>query len=306
MTIVRILIVCAWMLAYCVLAARAQQTTRPATQAAPTATLKLWPDGAPLAKGTRDADTPTLAVYLPDPATTNGCGIVVCPGGGYSHLSMIREGSDVAHWLNSHGIAAFVLKYRINPYRQPVPMLDGQRAMRLARSRAADWNVDPNRLGMVGFSAGGHVTSTVGTHFDSGNPAAPDPIDRLSCRPDFLVLLYPVISMKTEIAHAGSRHFLLGDTPSDDLVLSLSNETQVTAQTPPAFLAASKTDPTVKIINSELFYQALQKVGVPSQLVEFDTGGHGWGLAPSNPVLAVWKDKCVAWLNERGFLSRTK
>ena len=187
-------------------------------------------------------------------------------------------------------------------------MLDGQRAMRLTRSHAADWNVDSNRLGMMGFSAGGHVASTVGTHFDSGKPDAPDPIDRLDCRPDFLVLLYPVISMKTEIAHAGSRReFLLGDSPSDDLVLSLSNETQVDlAQTPPTFLAASKTDPTVKIINSELFYQALQKVGVPSQLVEFDTGGHGWGLAPTNPVLATWKDKCVAWLNERGFMSPSK
>jgi acetyl esterase/lipase len=290
------------MLIFCGLTADAQ----PATQPAPTATLKLWPDGAPLAKGTADADTPTLAVYLPDPSTANGCGIVICPGGGYSHLSMIREGSDVAHWLNSHGVAAFVLKYRLNPYRQPVPMLDGQRAMRLARFHATDWNIDPNRIGMMGFSAGGHVASTIGTHFDSGNPAAPDPIDRLGCRPDFLVLLYPVISMKQEIAHAGSRHFLLGDIPSDELVQSLSNETQVTAQTPPTFLAASKTDPTVKIINSELFYQALQKAGVPSQLVEFNTGGHGWGLAPNNPELAVWKDTCLTWMNERGFMSPSK
>ncbi len=233
---------------------------QPATQ--PSETLKLWPDGAPLSKGTADADTPTLAVYLPDPAIANGCAIVVCPGGGYSHLSMIKEGSDVAHWLNTHGIAAFVLKYRINPYRQPVPMLDGQRAMRLVRSRAADWKIDPNRIGMMGFSAGGHVASTVGTHFDAGKPDAPDPIDRQNCRPDFLVLLYPVISMKQEIAHAGSRKYLLGDNPSDDLVTSLSNELQVTPQTPPTFLAASKTDPTVKVINSELFYQALQKANV--------------------------------------------
>lgn len=302
----RLIILGSLAIMFCNLAAKAQTTTAPTTNPAPSQTLNLWPSAAPLANGDAPADTPTLAVYLPDPATANDCGIVVCPGGGYSHLSMIREGSDVAHWLNDHGIAAFVLKYRINPYRQPAPMLDGQRAMRLARSHAADWKIDPNRLGMMGFSAGGHVASTVGTHFDSGKPDAADPIDRLNCRPDFLVLLYPVISMKTPIAHSGSRHFLLGDTPSDDLVESLSNEMQVTAQTPPTFLAASKTDPTVKIINSELFYQALQKNSVPSQLVEFDTGGHGWGLAPKTPELAVWKDKCLTWLDERGFLSTKK
>jgi len=278
------------------------QTSAPTT--APTETIRLWPGDAPLAKGRADEDVPTLAVFLPPKETANGCAVVTCPGGGYAHLSMAKEGYDVANWLKFHGVAAFVLKYRIKPYSQPVPMLDGQRAIRLVRSRSAEWNIDPHRLGMLGFSAGGHVASTVGTHFDAGNPAAADPIDRQSCRPDFLVLLYPVISMTADIAHGGSRKQLLGDNPSDELVNLYSNELQVTDQTPPTFIAHSKPDKTVKIVNSERFYEALQPHHVPSELVELETGGHGWGLAPKNPELAVWKEKCLAWMAGQHLLEK--
>jgi acetyl esterase/lipase len=216
----------------------------------------------------------------------------------------MKEGYDVANWLKSHGIAAFVLQYRIKPYSQPVPMLDGQRAIRLVRSHAVEWNIDPHRLGMLGFSAGGHVTSTVGTHFDAGNPDAADPIDRQSCRPDFLVLLYPVISMDAEIAHATSRKQLIGDNPSEELIRLYSNELQVTDQTPPTFIAHSKPDKTVKIVNSERFYAALQQHHVPSELLELETGSHGWGLAPHNPELAIWTDKCLAWMDKQQLLKK--
>jgi acetyl esterase/lipase len=279
----------------------AQTTTAPTT--APSETMKLWPADAPMANGQADADVPTLAVFLPDKAKANGCGIVVCPGGGYSHLAMGHEGYDVANWLKDNGIAAFVLKYRIKPYQQPVPMLDGQRAVRLVRSHAAEWGVDPNRLGVIGFSAGGHVASTLGTHLNGGKPDAPDPVDRLSARPDFMILCYPVISMKEPIAHAGSRKCLLGDNPTDALVEKWSNEMQVTDQTPPAFIVHSKTDTTVKVINSELFYQAMQAHHIPSELLVLETGRHGWGLAPKNPELAVWKEKCLDWMNRQRLLA---
>jgi acetyl esterase/lipase len=278
------------------------QTTAPST--APSEVIHLWPGDAPLAKGHADEDVPTLGVYLPAKEQANGCAVVICPGGAYVHLSMVKEGSDVANWLKDHGIAAFVLKYRIKPYGQPAPMLDGQRAIRLVRSRAAEWNIDPARIGMLGFSAGGHVASTVGTHFDAGNATAPDPIDRQSCRPDFLLLLYPVISMNAQIAHGGSRTQLLGENPSDDLVRLYSNELQVTDQTPPTFIAHSKPDKTVKIANSERFYEALQQHHVPSELIELETGGHGWGLAPKNPELSVWKEKCLAWMASQHLLEK--
>lgn len=262
----------------------------------PSQVLRLWSDAVPLARGDKDADVPTLAVFLPEPGKANGCGVVICPGGGYSHLAMAHEGYDVANWLRGHGMAAFVLKYRVSPYQQPAAMLDGQRAVRLVRSRAAEWGVDPGRLGVLGFSAGGHVASTLGTHFDTGKPDAPEAIDRLSSRPDFMVLVYPVISMYKPIAHAGSRKSLLGDNPSDTLVEQFSNELQVTDQTPPAFITHSRTDTTVKVVNSEIFYDALKAHKVPAELLVLDTGRHGWGLAPKNPELAVWKEKCLAWM----------
>jgi acetyl esterase/lipase len=176
-------------------------------------TLLLWPGGAPLAKGTAPADKPAITVHLAPPEKANGAAVLICPGGGYGGLMMSYEGHDIAKWLNDQGVAGIVLQYRIRPYQHPAPMLDAQRAMRLARSHAAEWKLDPQRIGVMGFSAGGHVASTLGTHFDAGNATSADPIERLGCRPDFMVLVYPVISMG-EKGHAGSRQNLLGKNPS--------------------------------------------------------------------------------------------
>ena len=268
-------------------------------------TVSLWPNGAPDAKGTNDNDKPTLTIYpaLEDKAV--GTGVVVCPGGGYTHLSMEKEGSDVAKWLNSLGISAFVLKYRLggNGYQHPAPMEDGQRAVRLVRANAEKWHVDPNRIGMMGFSAGGHLTSTVGTHFDSGHPDDADPVERASCRPDFLVLIYPVISMTMTQTHSGSKKALLGANPDPELVNNLSNELQVTAETPPTFLVATNADTTVPAENSVQFYLALRKANVPAELHIWEEGKHGFGLAPSDPVLSTWKDRLADWFKTRKLLT---
>ena len=209
-----------------------------------------------------------------------GTGVVVCPGGGYTHLSMEKEGSDVAKWLNSLGISAFVLKYRLgaNGYQHPAPMEDGQRAIRLVRANAEKWHVDPNRIGMMGFSAGGHLTSTVGTHFDSGHPDDADLVERASCRPDFLVLIYPVISMTIPQTHSGSKKALLGANPDPELVKNLSNELQVTTETPPTFLVATNADTTVPAENSVQFYLALRKAKVPAELHIWEEGKHGFRI----------------------------
>jgi acetyl esterase/lipase len=239
---------------------------------------------------------------LPDPAKANGCAIVVCPGGAYSSLAMDYEGTDVAKWLNDRGIAAFVLKYRIRPYGQPCPLLDGQRAIRTVRYNAKAWGINWKHVGIMGFSAGGHVASSVGTHYDPYIPGSPDPINSQSCRPDFMVLVYPVITMKDKITHAPSRSALLGDHPAVKLLNLYSNESQVTDDTPPTFIVASKTDDVVPVKNSELFYQALRHHDVASEFLELPTGGHGWGLAKNDPKIGIWTDRCLAWLAKQGFL----
>lgn len=258
--------------------------------------ILLWPQGAPDAKGNETADRPMIVPY---PAKNpNGCAVVIVPGGGYGHLAFDHEGRDVARWLNQHGISAFILRYRVAPYKHPVPLLDAQRAVRLVRSRASQWKIDTKRVGMLGFSAGGHLTSTVGTHFDSGDGNAVDPIDRESSRPDFLVLGYPVITLKPPHAHMGSRTNLLGEAPDPKLLDSLCNETQVTPQTPPTFLVHSTTDGGVPVENSRMFYDALQRAGVKSKLVIFEVGGHGYGLAKDDPTLGTWSAKCIEWMRE--------
>jgi len=266
-------------------------------------TVLLWPDGAPGALGDSEADKPALTVCLVPREKATGAGVVVCPGGGYAHLADDHEGRQVAAWLNAHGIAAFILKYRIAPYRHPAPMLDAQRALRLVRSRAQEWGVDPNRLGIMGFSAGGHLTSTAGTHFDLGNPDAADPVDRLSCRPDFMVLGYPVITFKPPYAHMGSCHNLLGKDPPAALVDAFSNNEQVTADTPPTFLVHTSGDAGVPAENSILFYLALRKAKVPAELHIYEQGPHGFGLAPDDPVLSTWPGHCIDWMRARGYLS---
>lgn len=260
----------------------------------------LWPDGAPGALGTEASDRPSLTVYSPEADKANGTAVVVCPGGGYGHLATGHEGHEIGEWFKARGIAAFVLRYRIAPrYRHPAPISDAQRAIRLVRARAAEWNVKPNRIGIMGFSAGGHLASTAGTHFDDGQPDAPDPIDRQSCRPDFLILCYPVVSLNSPFTHVGSRQNLLGNDPDPQLVASLSNETQVGPRTPPTFLFHTNEDAPVPPENSVAFYLALRKAKVPAELHIYERGPHGVGLAKSDPVLATWPDRLADWLKRR-------
>ncbi len=263
----------------------------------------LWPDGAPGAKGTADEDQPSITPFLVPPGHGTGTAVVVCPGGGYMHLAFEKEGTDIARWLNSIGVAAFVLKYRLGPkYHHPIELGDAQRALRTVRYRAAQYRILPDRIGIMGFSAGGHLASTAGTHFDAGNPAAPDPIDRMSSRPDFLVLCYAVISFG-EYAHKGSMHALLGPNPDPKLVENLSNELQVTPQTPPTFLFATNADRTVPTENSVLFYLALRKAGVPAEIHIYEEGPHGVGLAPTDEALSSWPARLADWLRVRGLLN---
>jgi acetyl esterase/lipase len=265
----------------------------------------LWPEGAPGAVGDGEADKPWIWVYPAAAEQANGTAVVVCPGGGYGFLAVDHEGHQVAEWLNSLGVSAFVLKYRIAPrYRHPAPLDDAQRALRLVRSRAHECRVDPNRIGILGFSAGGHVASTAGTHFDSGESAAADPIDRVSCRPDFMVLCYPVISFTTPYMHRGSRNNLLGEAPDAELIKSLSNELQVTPDTPPTFLFHTNEDAGVPPENCILFYQALRKAKVPAELHIYQRGPHGVGLARQDPVLSTWTERCADWMKGHGLLTK--
>ncbi len=262
----------------------------------------LWQGDAPGALGTTDADKPTLTIWLPTQQNANGTAVVVCPGGGYGRLAMDHEGTQIADWLNARGIAAFILKYRLGPrYRHPAPLTDAQRAVRMVRHNAMEFRVAPDRIGIWGFSAGGHLASTAGTHFDKGNPQASDPIDRVSSRPDFMILSYPVITM-TEFTHSGSRRNLLGDNPDPKLVALLSNEMQVTAQTPPTFLFHTSDDSGVPVENSVQFYRALRKAGVPAEMHLYEHGRHGVGLALAEPILGTWGQRLQDWLRVRGVL----
>jgi acetyl esterase/lipase len=264
----------------------------------------LWANGAPGALGTAPTDRPTMTPYLPPEGRANGTAVVVFPGGGYAHLSMVKEGSDVANWLASTGVTAFVVQYRLGPaYHHPAMLDDAQRAIRTVRARAAEWGVDPGRVGIIGFSAGGHLASTAGTHFDAGAASSADPIERASSRPDFMMLIYPVITMRGDsVTHAGSRLNLLGKDPSPELVRLLSNETQVTTRTPPAFLVHTFDDRTVPVQNSLLFYDALRSAGVAAELHVFDHGPHGFGLAPTDPVLSAWPGLAEAWMRRHGWI----
>lgn len=262
----------------------------------------LWPSGAPGALGNAEEDRPALTIYLPDPGKAKGSAVVICPGGGYRTLAMDHEGRQVAEWLRGHGVAAFILKYRLGPkYRHPAPLQDAQRAIRMVRSRAAQYGVRPDRIGIWGFSAGGHLAATAGTHFDDGNPSAPDEIERAGSRPDFLILAYPVISF-TQYVHEGSKRALLGDAPPADLVELLSNEKQVTARTPPTFLFHTDADVGVPPENSVLFYLALRKAQVPAELHIYEQGRHGVGLAPNDPALSEWPRQLANWLRLRGLM----
>jgi acetyl esterase/lipase len=274
--------------------------------AAPKAEL-LWPHGAPGAKGDAAADKPTLTVYLPPAApapaddSTAGMAVVICPGGGYGNVAIDHEGHAVARWLNSIGVAGFILDYRHarRGYQHPAPLQDAQRAIRTVRARAAEWRVDPRRVGILGFSAGGHLASSAGTHFDAGRPDAADPVERLGCRPDFMVLIYPVITFTQRFAHAGSRRNLLGENPDPALVELFSNEKQVTPQTPPTFLVHTDEDGGVPAENSVAFYLALRKAKIPGELHIFRDGPHGFGLGKPGTPAALWPGLCERWLRSQ-------
>jgi acetyl esterase/lipase len=281
-------------------------------------TYPLWPDGAPgaLGKETGDAnhsgDVPTLTVFRPDPHKSTGAVFVICPGGGYQFLATEHEGTEVAAWLNSLGITGVMLKYRLGPrYQHPVMIDDAHRAIRTVRARSKEWGVDPKRVGIVGFSAGGHLASTAATHFDAGTPDAKDPIERESCRPDVAVLVYPVIALSTPYAHSGSIKNLLGENPSKECIESLSNERQVTKDTPPTFLAHTNEDSGVPPENSLLFALAMRKASVPVELHLFEKGQHGLGLGTGwashniapNEAFQAWPRLCATWLKGRGFLT---
>jgi len=295
------------MIAAVALAPSAVQSRQPPS-AAPRApqVIRLWPDRAPGAQGDQDEDIPTLTVYLP-PRAADAAGpiaaVIVAPGGSYRALAIAKEGQAPAEFLNSLGMAAFVLKYRLGPrYHHPVELGDAQRAIRLVRSRAGEWRIAPDRIGIFGFSAGGHLASTASTHFDSGQPNAADPIERAGSRPDFAVLGYPVISLTEAWTHQGSKTNLLGDAPDPALARLLSNETQVTSTTPPTFIYHTNADTAVPVENSVAYFLALRKAGVPAEFHVFKDGAHGTGLGQQDPALAVWPTLLANWLRASGIL----
>lgn len=266
--------------------------------------VPLWPAGAPGALGKDDKDVPTLTPYLAEPDKATGAAMVICPGGGYGMLAQ-HEGNDYALWLNQHGVTAFVLKYRLgsNGYRHPAMLNDAARAVRLVRAKAEDWKIDPHRVGLMGSSAGGHLASTLLTHFDAGKADSTDPIERESSRPDIGILCYPVITMG-EFTHQGSKNNLLGKEPSAELVKLLSNELQVTRETPPCFLFHTYDDSAVPVENTLMFAAALRKAGVPFDLHIYQKGRHGIGLGDKPPFdhPHPWANDCLFWLKEQKFV----
>ena len=266
--------------------------------------LTLWLDEAPLGEGKSERVKVPITVHLPAPEKATGTAMVICPGGGYGGRVVEGEGHGIARWLNAHGIAGVVLEYRLPAGNYHRPMLDAQRAIRVVRSHAAEWKIDPRRIGIVGFSAGGHLASTAGTHFDAGNDKSADPVERLSCRPDFMVLVYPVITMG-EKTHGGSRKNLLGATPSAELMDLFSNEKQVTAKTPPAFLTHARTDAVVPVAHSQMFHEALKAKGVAAELQEFPKGNHGYN-GYKGEEWDAWQKRSLEWLGERGLLKASR
>ncbi len=258
--------------------------------------FSLWPDGAPVGDGTTEKVDVPVTVHRPPADKANGTAMVICPGGGYGMLVRDGEGHSIARWLNQNGITGIVLEYRLPKGRPYVPLLDAQRALRTVRSHASEWGIRPDRVGIIGFSAGGHLASTAVTHFDAGNPKATDPVERMSSRPDFGVLVYPVVSMG-ELTHAGSKTNLLGPDPKPEMVRLFSNELQVTANTPPVFLAHAMDDKLVPPANSGQFHEALLRCHVPTKYLELPSGGHGLN-GYKGPMWDAWQQAFLDWLRE--------
>jgi acetyl esterase/lipase len=275
-------------------------------KAMPSQSIRLWNGPAPGAKGDAAANVPTIDVYLPLQNPTH-TGVLVCPGGGYRYLSLDNEGRRVAEWLTVHGIAAFVLHYRVQPYGYPAPLLDGERAMRVVRSRVVEFDLASNHIGVWGFSAGGHVSSTLMTVFDAGLPPGRrrDGVDVVSDRPDFGILAYAVISMMPAITHPGSHDILLGKHPPAALERQYSNELHVQVDSPPAVIFATSDDNKVPVANSVLFYEAYIARKIPVEMHLFEHGEHGLGLGTGLPRLEHWPDLVASWMAAHGWMSST-
>lgn len=288
--------------------------------------IPLWPEGvppavradAPAAKGSigeerhderggiNNVSVPTLTVYGPAVDRPNGTAVIICPGGGYVNLSNAREGVQYANWLSTLGVTSFVLKYRLQQFGHPAPLQDVLRAIRIVRSRAAEFKIDPDRIGVMGSSAGGHLAASAGTLFDNPAGKTGPALDSINARPDFLILMYPVISMDDPVAHAGSRKALLGPNPSPELLKLMSLEKQVTSSTPPTLLIHTQEDKTVPVDNSILFFQALTKAGVPAEMYLFEHGAHGMGMRDGLGTSSEWPRRVEEWLRHRGLLDPAK
>lgn len=273
--------------------------------------IRLWAGDAPLAKGNSPADVPTITMRKPAEGTHNGTALIVCPGGGYGALMTTYEGKDVADWFRAKGVTTFELQYRIAPYQHPAPLMDAQQAIRTIRARAKEFEIHPERIGIVGFSAGGHLAATAATLFDTPlqpvpevNPddAAAKAVAQTSARPDFAILAYPVINLQDGVAHVGSRKNLLGATPDPALVKMLSADLAVTEKTPPTFLFHTGEDVVVPASHSLRYYQACLDARVPAEMHVFEHGRHGVGLAQGDPVLRAWPELCAAWMRRHGWL----
>ena len=279
-------------------------------------TIKLWTGDIPFSNGTigeeeitdrghvRNVQDPEIIVYLPEKEKATGAAVVICPGGGYGILAIKHEGHDIAKWFNEFGVAGIVIKYRLPTSdnitdKSEVAMTDAQRAVRMVRYYSSDWGIVPDKIGIMGFSAGGHLASTVGTHFDYGIADSEDPIQKVSCKPDFMILMYPVISMSEDFMHFGSMKNLIGENLSKEQMLRFSNEKQVTVETPPAFLVHSSDDKAVPVANSIKFYEALIQNGVPAELHIFNSGAHGFGLGRKDGTSHnLWPENCKAWMQD--------
>lgn len=279
--------------------------------------IPLWPEGVP---GARDigperaeeggrisnVSEPTLTVYSPAIDRPNGTAVIIAPGGGYVRLAFEKEGVQFANWLSTLGVTSFVLKYRMAEFGHPAPLQDVLRAVRLVRSRAAEFKIDPTRIGVMGSSAGGHLAASAGTLFDHPAGRTGAALDAVSARPDFLILMYPVITMDDPFAHAGSRKALLGAHPSPELLQLASVEKQVTASTPPTLLIHTQPDATVPVENAILFYRALTKAKVPAEMYLFEHGGHGMGMRDDLGTASDWPARAAEWLRNRGLLVAAK
>jgi acetyl esterase/lipase len=281
--------------------------------------MKLWPYQAPYSNGTVTPEKESrpgsisniceasLIIYRPEQGKANGSAVIICPGGGYSNESTIKEGHDVAKWFNTFGVTGIVLKYRLPgsdgvTEKDKAPLSDAQRAIRYIRSKAADWGLKADQIGIMGFSAGGNLAVNAGTHYDAGNPQATDAVEQLSCRPDFMILLYPVVSMTYNLTHMGSRNNLLGSKADTLKVSYYSGEQNVTATTPPTFLVHATDDGAVKVENTINLYLAIHKLKIPVEMHIYEKGGHGFGLNQTTGTALSWPDRCKGWMEQRKLL----